>query len=166
MSLQVILFWFFSIAMLVSGALVITRHNAVNSAMFLIQLFLCTAGLFLLLEAFFLAMVQVLVYAGAVMVLFLFVIMLLDVDPAQEKTFPRIAVSGATALAVVLGLEFFILLRRPIPLPDAGTAELKGGLREVLRPLFTDYLLPFELTALIALVAMIGVIVLSKRETA
>ena len=164
MNLQVILFWIFSIAMLGSGVLVITRHNAVNSAMFLIQLFLCMAGLFLLLEAFFLAIVQILVYAGAVMVLFLFVIMLLNVDPEMEKNFPRISVFGATAISLVLGLEFFILLQKPIPLPHAATTALSAGLRDVMKPLFTDYLLPFGLTSLIAIVAMVGVIILSKRD--
>ncbi len=164
MNLQVIFFWIFSLAMLGSGALVITRHNPVNSAMFLIQLFLCMAGLFLLLEAYFLAILQVLVYAGAVMVLFLFVIMFLNVDPAQEKVFPRIAVAGSTALAVVLGVEFYILLHKRIHLAGRSPEHMHGGLRDVMRPLFTDYLLPFELTALIVLVAMIGVIVLSKRE--
>ena len=164
MNLQVILFWIFSIAMLASGVLVITRHNPVNSAMFLIQLFLCMAGLFVLLEAFFLAIVQILVYAGAVMVLFLFVIMLLNADPAQEKIFPRLSVFGATALSVVLGLEFYILLQKPIPLPRVPSTALSAGLRDVIKPLFTDYLLPFGLTSLIVLVAMVGVIVLSKRD--
>jgi NADH-quinone oxidoreductase subunit J len=164
MQLQTLLFWIFSIGLLGCGALVITRHNAIHSAMFLIQLFLCTAGLFLLLEAFLLAVVQMLVYAGAVMVLFLFVIMLLRVDPAQEKTYPRIAVFGATALAVVLGLEFYILLRKPVTLPTEAAAVMQGGLRDVLQPLFTNYLLPFELTALIVLVAMIGVVMLSKKD--
>ncbi len=164
MTLQTILFWIFSIAMLASGLLVITRHNAINSAMFLIQLFLCMAGLFLLLEAFFLALVQVLVYAGAVVVLFLFVIMLLDTDPSEERTFPRLAMVGSTALATVLGLEFYILLRKPIPIPEESGALLQGGLRDVLKPLFTHYLLPFELTALIVIVAMIGVVLLSKKD--
>ena len=132
--------------------------------MFLIQLFLCMAGLFLLLEAFFLALVQVLVYAGAVVVLFLFVIMLLDADPSEEKTFPRIAMVGSTALATVLGLEFYILLRKPIPMSQGAESLLQGGLRDVLKPLFTHYLLPLELTALIILVAMIGVVVLSKKD--
>ena len=164
MNLQSILFWIFSLAMLGSGALVITRHNAINSAMFLIQLFLCTAGLFLLLEAFFLAVVQMLVYAGAVVVLFLFVIMLLRDDPAEEKTYPRIAVFGATALAVVLGLEFYILLRTPVALPADARPLMQGGLRDVLQPLFSQYLLPFELTALIIIVAMIGVVMLSRKD--
>jgi NADH-quinone oxidoreductase subunit J len=165
MNLQDILFWLFSIAMLVSGALVITRHNPVNSAMFLIQVFLCMAGLFLLLEAFFLAIIQVLVYAGAVMVLGLFVIMLLNLEPVKGKAFPRAAAAGAMVLLAALGAGFFMVLNRPIVLPVADpTATITGGLRDVLKPLFSDYLLPFELTALIVLVAMIGVVILSKQE--
>lgn len=162
--LTTILFWVFSIAMLASAVLVITRHNAVNSALFLIQLFLCMAGLYLLLEAFFLALIQVLVYAGAVMVLFLFVIMLLNITPGQERLFPRIAVFGATALAAVLGLEFHDLLRRHIVLPPAPAVGMQGGLRDVIEPLFTHYLLPFELIALILIAGMIGVVMLSKRD--
>ena len=164
MTLELVLFWVFSLAMLASGALVITRRRAVNSAVFLIQLFLCTAGLFLLLEAFFIAVVQVLVYAGAVMVLFLFVIMLLEPDPTSETNFPRRAVFGSATLAATLGLAFILLLRKPA-LPDVPADALQGGLRDVLKPLFTHNLLPFELTALIILAAMIGVVLLSKQDS-
>lgn len=163
-TLHTLLFWIFSVGLLACGLLVITRHNAINSAMFLIQLFLCTAGLFLLLEAYFLAVVQVLVYAGAVVVLFLFVLMLLRVDPEHEQAYPRIAVFGATSLAVVLGLEFYILLRKPIAVPAEATEAMQGGLRDVMQPLFTRYLLPFELVALIIIAAMVGVVLLSKRD--
>lgn len=164
MDLQRALFWIFSLVMLASGLLVITRRRAVDSAIFLIQLFLCTAGLFLLLEAFFLAVVQVLVYAGAVVVLFLFVIMLLEPDPTTESRFPRIAVFGSAALAAALGLAFLLLLRKPVILPDAPVEALQGDLQAVLKPLFTHNLLPFELTALIILSAMIGVVLLSKQD--
>src|ERR1019366_9403548 len=85
MTFHDILFWLFSIAMLLCGLGVITNRNPVNSAVFLVLLFVCMAGLFVLLEAFFLAVIQILVYAGAVMVLFLFVIMLLDLKPSALR---------------------------------------------------------------------------------
>ena len=163
MGVQELLFWFFSIAMLLCGVLVITQRNVVNSAMSLILLFVNMAGLFLLLEAFFLAIVQVFVYAGAVMVLFLFVIMLLDVEAAPRRLFRALPVAAAVFLVLVLAAEFWLFVRGRTPAP--GRPQLQGGLTEVVEPLFARYLLPFEVTALILLVAMVGVVVLSKRES-
>ena len=156
-----LLFWFFSAAMLLAGVLVIANRNPVNSAMFLILLFMNMAGLFLLLEAFFLAIVQILVYAGAVMVLFLFVIMLLDIQVVPQPPVKKLAVGLAGLVALALAGEIGIILQAP--LAQAGT-PLQGGLREVAKQLFTRYLLPFEVTALILLVAMLGVVLLSRRE--
>lgn len=161
MGIQDLLFWFFSAAMLLSGVLVITNRNPVNSAMFLILLFINMAGLFLLLEAFFLAIVQVLVYAGAVMVLFLFVIMLLDIKAGSQQPFKKLAVGLAVVVGLALAGEIWVVLQAP--LPQTG-AMLQGGLRAVVTKLFTSYLLPFEVTALILLVAMLGVVLLSRRE--
>lgn len=161
MGVQDLLFWFFSAAMLVSGVLVIANRNPVNSAMFLILLFINMAGLFLLLEAFFLAIVQVLVYAGAVMVLFLFVIMLLDLKAGPQRPFKKLAVGLAAVVGLALVGEIWVVLQ--VPLAPSGS-PLQGGLREVVKKLFTSYLLPFEVTALILLVAMLGVVLLSRRE--
>ncbi|MBI2506508.1 MAG: NADH-quinone oxidoreductase subunit J [Candidatus Latescibacteria bacterium] len=161
MGVQDLLFWFFSAAMLVSGVLVIANRNPVNSAMFLILLFINMAGLFLLLEAFFLAIVQVLVYAGAVMVLFLFVIMLLDLKAGPQRPFKKLVVGLAAVVGLALVGEIWVVLQ--VPLAPSGS-PLQGGLREVVKKLFTSYLLPFEVTALILLVAMLGVVLLSRRE--
>ncbi len=161
MGIQDLLFWFFSAAMLLSGVLVIANRNPINSAMFLILLFINMAGLFLLLEAFFLAIVQVLVYAGAVMVLFLFVIMLLDIKEGPARPFKKLAVGLAGVVGLALVAEIWVVLQAP--LAPSGT-PLQGGLREVAKKLFTNYLLPFEVTALILLVAMLGVVLLSRRE--
>ena len=161
MGVQDLLFWFFSAAMLLSGVLVIGNRNPVNSAMFLILLFINMAGLFLLLEAFFLAIVQVLVYAGAVMVLFLFVIMLLDIKAGPPRPFKKLAVGLAGAVSLALVGEIWVLLQSPIA--QSGK-PLQGGLREVAKLLFTSYLLPFEVTALILLVAMVGALILAKRK--
>lgn len=159
MGVQDLLFWFFSAAMLLCGVLVIANRNPVNSAMFLILLFINMAGLFLLLEAFFLAIVQILVYAGAVMVLFLFVIMLLDIKEGARQPVRKLAVGLAAAVGLALSAEIWLAIQGPTA--PAG-APLHGGLKEVVKQLFTNYLLPFEVTALILLVAMLGVVLLSR----
>src|SRR5258706_13837965 len=93
------LFCFFCIALLLCGVLVIASRNPVTSAMFLVLLFVFMAGLFVLLEAFFIAAIQVLVYAGAVMVLFLFVIMLLDIKASERRRFAYLGAIGGLAVA-------------------------------------------------------------------
>ena len=158
------LFWFFSIAMLLCGLLVIANRNPVASAMFLVLLFVFMAGLFVLLEAFFIAAIQVLVYAGAVMVLFLFVIMLLDIKASERRKFRVLSVVGGVAVAGAFVWELGIVLSQPVQPLTGGGDELRGGLEQVVKPFFAHYLLPFEVTALLLLVAMIGVVLLSKKE--
>lgn len=158
------LFWFFSIAMLACGVLVIASRNPVTSAMFLVALFVFMAGLFVLLEAFFLAAIQVLVYAGAVMVLFLFVIMLLDIKETARRRFKLLGALGAVAVGGAFVWELAIILRKPVQSLATGSADFGGGLESVVKPLFTNYMLPFEVTALLLLVAMIGVVLLSKKD--
>lgn len=158
------LFWFFSIAMLLCGFGVIASRNPVNSAMFLVLLFFFMAGLFVLLEAFFIAAIQVLVYAGAVMVLFLFVIMLLDIKASERRKFRVLSVVGGVAVAGAFVWELGIVLSQPVQPLTGGGDELRGGLEQVVKPFFAHYLLPFEVTALLLLVAMIGVVLLSKKE--
>jgi len=157
------LFWFFSIAMLASGVGVIASRNPVNSAMFLVVLFFFMAGLFVLLEAFFLAAIQVLVYAGAVMVLFLFVIMLLDIKASQRRRFAYLSVLGGVIVAGAFVWELRIVLSQPVESLATG-GEFRGGLKDVVGSLFRNYMLPFEVTALLLLVAMVGVVLLSRRE--
>ena len=158
------LFWFFSIALLACGVLVIASRNPVTSAMFLVALFVFMAGLFVLLGAFFLAVIQILVYAGAVMVLFLFVIMLLDIKERQRQHFKVFGLIGGVLVAGTFVWELAIILKRPVQPLVTGTEEFGGALEHVVKPLFTNYLLPFEVTALLLLVAMIGVVLLSKKE--
>ena len=116
MSIHDTLFWFFSIAMLLCGVGVIASRNPVNSAIFLVMLFFFMAGLFVLLEAFFLAAIQVLVYAGAVMVLFLFVIMLLDIQASERRRFRLLAILGGIGVAGAFVWELGIILRQPASL--------------------------------------------------
>ena len=164
MNIHDMLFWGFSIAMLVCGLFVIASRNPVASALFLVMLFVFLAGLFVLLEAFFIAAIQVLVYAGAIMVLFLFVIMLLDIKASERRKFRALAVFGGIAVAAAFVWEMAIVITRPVKPLAAGGDQLGGGLEQIVKPLFTNYLLPFEVTALLLLVAMIGVVLLSKRE--
>lgn len=165
--LQQILFWIFSLTMLGTAVLVITRDNLVNSAMMLIQVFLCMGGIFLLLQAFFLAIIQVLVYAGAVVVLFLFVIMLLRPDADRRIASSSVANGGAVVTFSALGAAaLYVVFNLPQTPASEGNAELvAGGLRQVVQPIFSTYLLPFQLTALILLTAMIGVVVLSRKDS-
>ncbi len=167
MGLPDILFYAFAAATLIFGALVVANpfsRNPVNSAMFLVLTIVSLAGLFVLLHAFFLAAVQVIVYAGAVMVLFLFVIMLLDL---QEETRRQVKlaglIAGLVAVAAIVALFVRSLLAArpgadlPAPTTDGDTVAL-GKL------LFTNYLLPFEIVSVLLLVAMVGVILLSKKD--
>lgn len=160
-----ILFWVFSALMLGSGALAITRAHLVNAAMFFIQVILCMAGLFLLLDAQFLALIQVLVYAGSVVVLFLFVIMLLDQQEESKRITTGGMVAGGITFASLAALLGTIVLQHHQASPDI-TIPVGGtvGLRDVVRTIFTHYLLPFELTALVLLAAMVGIVVLSRKR--
>ena len=164
MNIHDLLFWFFSIAMLACGLLVIANRNPVTSAMFLVLLFVFMAGLFLLLEAIFIAVIQILVYAGAVMVLFLFVIMLLDIKASERRKFKILGVVGGIAVGLAFVWELAIILGQTVKPLTGGGPELRGGLEEVVKPFFAHYMLPFEVTALLLLVAMVGVVLLSKKE--
>ncbi|HTS16266.1 MAG TPA: NADH-quinone oxidoreductase subunit J [Verrucomicrobiae bacterium] len=164
MNVHDMLFYSFSVAMLVCGFLVIFSRNPVASALFLVMLFAFLAGLFVLLEAFFIAAIQVLVYAGAVMVLFLFVIMLLDIKASERRKFRTLGVVGGIAVAAAFVWELETILARPLKPLSTGNQELHGGLEQIVRPFFANYLLPFEITALLLLVAMIGVVLLSRKE--
>jgi NADH-quinone oxidoreductase subunit J len=164
--MQDALFYIFSFLTLVFGFLVIANpfsRNPVTSAMFLVLTIASLAGLFVLLHAFFLAAVQVLVYAGAVMVLFLFVIMLLDLKAEEQRRIKKLAVAGGVISAGAILYVFLSSLLASPPSSDA-TLTLDGGTRELGRVLFTGYLLPFEIVSLLLLVAMVGVVLLSKRS--
>ncbi len=165
--MQDILFYVFAAATLICGALVVANpfsRNPVTSAMCLVLTIVSMAGLFVLLHAFFLAAVQVLVYAGAVMVLFLFVIMLLDLKEEEQR---RIRWVGAVLAVVTVSLLYGLFLRAFQSAPLNGRAaapQLEGATAPLGRLLFTEYLLPLEMLSLLLLVAMVGVILLSKKD--
>ena len=161
-----ILFYIFAALTLLCGFLVIANpfsRNPVTSAMFLVLTIGSLAGLFVLLHAFFLAAVQVLVYAGAVMVLFLFVIMLLDLRTEERRSLRLVAtMAGLIAIGAIVALFLRTLLHSTLP---AGTgAPLDGSTVPLGNLLFSKYLLPFEIVSVLLLVAMLGVILLSKKE--
>ena len=162
-----ILFYVFAFLTLIFGFLVVANpfsRNPVTSAMFLVLTIASLAGLFVLLHAFFLAAVQVLVYAGAVMVLFLFVIMLLDLKIEERQKLRKFALAaGVVSVGSILAI-FFQSLKAASPLQVAATAATEGSTVELGKLLFRDYLLPFEIVSLLLLVAMVGVVLLSKKE--
>jgi NADH-quinone oxidoreductase subunit J len=165
--MQEALFYIFAGLTLLCGLLVVANpfsRNAVTSAMFLVLTIASLAGIFVLLQAYFLAAVQVLVYAGAVIVLFLFVIMLLDLKAEQRRHIRKVGlIAGVISVGAIAAIfaKTFIASRLNAPPPPQVTA---GGTQALGKLLFTQYLLPFEILSVLLLVAMIGAILLSKRE--
>ena len=168
MALPDILFYVFAFLTLACGVLVVANpfsRNPVTSAMFLVLTIISMAGLFVLLHAFFLAAVQVLVYAGAVMVLFLFVIMLLDLKEEERRKVKKLGlVAGLISIGAIVGIFVKSLLATQ-PGKDLPTSfQHEGATIPLGKMLFTDYVLPFEIVSLLLLVAMVGVILLSKKD--
>ena len=162
-----VLFYIFAFLTVICGALVVANpfsRNPVTSAMFLVLTIISMAGLFVLLHAFFLAAVQVLVYAGAVMVLFLFVIMLLDLKEEERRKIKLLGlIAGVISVGAILGIFVKSLLASRVG-DKFATPTIEGGTKKLGELLFSNYLLPFEIVSLLLLVAMVGVILLSKKD--
>lgn len=169
MSFEKFIFYVFAAILIFAATMVITRRNPVHSVLFLVLAFFNAAGLWLLLEAEFLAIVLVLVYVGAVMVLFLFVVMMLDIDVAEMragfiKHLPLgllIAAVMIIEMLMVVGPRYFGLDTFAAPArraADFSNTEALGAL------LYSDYLYPFEIAAVILLVAIIAAISLTLRR--
>jgi NADH-quinone oxidoreductase subunit J len=157
------LFYTFAFLTLASAVLVVWSKNAVNAAMFLLLSLVGLAGLFVLLDAALLAFVLLLVYAGAVVALFLFIIMLLDTTPGALRPFKATTIVASTlggALLVVGVLSLYHRAQFPAAVP--GTAPT---LKNYAEQLFTTYLLPVQVVGFLLLIAMLGVMVLSKKST-
>jgi NADH-quinone oxidoreductase subunit J len=169
---KVIFFLFGGIAVL-SAALMVTRRNAVHSAIFLITSLLATAGIFLQLRAEFVFIVQIILYAGGIMVLFVFVIMLVNLDVAlNQLKFSRqkwVALIVTAALAAQVGAMIWWAGKIPgqgLFLRSAAPADkLPPNTEAVAQSLFGQYLLPFEIASILLLVAMIGAVVMAKKRT-
>ena len=164
--MQDLIFYLFAALTLLCGLLVVLNpfsRNPVTSAMFLVLTIVSIAGLFVLLHAFFLAAVQILVYAGAVLVLFLFVVMLLDL---KEELRRKLKVFGIATGLVSVGAFGAVLVASILGThPGKNLVPQGEGTTPVLgKILFTQYLLPFEILSVLLLVAMVGAILLSKKD--
>jgi NADH-quinone oxidoreductase subunit J len=166
--LQQIFFGYFAVVIVLLSILVITRKNAVHSVLWMLLLFFHIAALYLFLNAEFLAAIQLIIYAGAMLVLYLFVIMLLNLK--KEEGAPRFASHWPNALTIALALLIAIGLSvRAIVIGPQGTYSVdvvkKAGHTDILgRVLYTEYLFPFEIVSVVLLVAIIGAIVLAKKK--
>jgi len=168
MLIDTVFFYAFALLTLGGGILTITRRNAVHSAIWLIVSLLGVAGLYLQLHAEFLFAVQIVLYVGGIMVLFLFVIMLVNLDQAaKERQFNRqwtIALAAVAAVGVEIGYFFyrgqdsFRLGAAAVPAPAVGNVEMLAD------SLFRDYLLPFEIASILLLVAIVGSVVMAKKR--
>jgi NADH-quinone oxidoreductase subunit J len=159
-------FWFFAVILVIAAMCVITARNPVHSALFLVLAFFSAAGLWMLLRAEFLAIALVLVYVGAVMVLFLFVVMMLDVNLEQLRAgfwgnLPLALAVGAVMVVEMIAIigRGFVETRAPGD-PGSGYSNTKA----LGRLLYTDYAYPFELAAVLLLVAIIAAIALTLRK--
>ncbi len=169
MGFQVVVFWIFSLVLIGAAVGVITTRNPVQAALWLVLAFFNSAIIWMLMEAEFLAITLVLVYVGAVMVLFLFVVMMLDVNlvPQREGFTRYLPLGGLIAATIVVQMIFLIRMRwfsaenYPAPVPrDADYSNTE----ELGLAIYTDYLFQFEVAAVILLVAIIAAIALTMRR--
>lgn len=166
MGITPILFWVLSVLALFSALMVITSRNPVYSVMWLILVFFAISGHYLLLNAQFLAIVNIIVYAGAIMVLFLYVLMLMDLKKETEPQKNRwIKLAGAVAGGCLLMVIVAALKKADIMKNVAQTREGDIGLIENLgKILFNEYIVPFEISSILFLSAMVGAVVIGKKE--
>lgn len=173
--LEAVAFYTLAAMILGLGVLVITARSAVHSVLFLVLDFLFVAALYVTLNAEFLAVIQVMVYAGGIVVLYLFVVMLVNLkrEPEQHADSRRLGAIGITLAALVLlevvGIAAFAVMDQPAQAVVESTREFPasvqgGNTQELGWVLYTEYLIPFELASMLLLVAMIGAIVLARRS--
>jgi len=161
-------FYLFGVIAIISAVTFVTRRSPVAAALWLVNTMFCIAALYVMMDAQFIGAIQVLVYAGAIMVVFLFVVMLLNLGHASDVTD---IVGGKTKLAAgIVGLlllaEVFVLWKddtAPAPVPAQQGLE-PGVIDQVAAPLFREYLLAFEITSVLLLAAIVGAVILAKRR--
>lgn len=166
MSIIQILFWFLSVVAIFSALMVITSKNPVYSVLWLIGTFFAISGHYILLNAQFLAIVNIIVYAGAIMVLFLFVIMLMNLNKETEPKKNRWlklagAVSGGCLLLILVAALKDTDLKHQQAMVNEGSI---GLIKNLGKELFTTYVVPFEISSVLFLSAMIGAVVIGKKE--
>ena len=172
--IESVFFLIFAVMAAGGGIMMIASRNPVTSLMYLVLTFFALSGIFVMLDAHFLAAVQVIVYAGAIMVLFLFVIMLLNLGHREDLGMRS---HLARLVALVVGSSLFALVAALVLLGESSSLarddggvlmdailRSRGAVGAVAEPLFTSYLVPFELISLLLLVAIVGAIVLARRR--
>jgi NADH-quinone oxidoreductase subunit J len=168
---ETIAFYTLSVLILGLAILVVTAKDTVHSVVYLVIDFLSVAALYVVLQAEFLAVIQVLVYAGGIVVLYLFVVMLVNLkrEPEAHHDPRRLGLVGLVLAGAVLlelaGIAVYSSGREPsVPVAAAAASPVQGNVEQVGWLLYTDYLIPFEVASVLLLVAMIGAIVLAKRD--
>jgi NADH-quinone oxidoreductase subunit J len=164
MTVQLVIFFLLA-GVAVAGALsLILQRHPIHSALSLIVVMMAVAGLYLLQGAEFIAAVQIIVYAGAIMVLFVFVIMLLNAGEEERTNLSRMARYVGLPLGIFLLLQLVFWIRRA-PAPVAALSVGPAPTRKLAMMLFQDFVFPFELTSILILIAILGALVLAKRES-
>ncbi len=166
MTLEPFAFYLFASALLISGLMVILLRNPVHAVLSLVLAFFSSAGLWMMLHAEFLAILLVLIYVGAVMVLFLFVVMMLDINLAVlREGFIRYLPVGATvAVLMATGMIFLLLQSGASEVPPVpGVADEASNVQQIGELLFTEYLYPFEIAGALLLLAILAVISMTER---
>jgi NADH-quinone oxidoreductase subunit J len=161
--LQLVLFFVFGIIAVLAAINLLAQRHPINSALSLIVVMAAVAALFLLLGAEFLAAIQVIVYAGAIMVLFVFVIMLLNAGVEHRTPGSRVAMLLGVPAVVLLAafLAWTVIARSPYPVGVNLTGSFVGSPKAIAELLFRDFLLPFEVTSILVLIAIMGAVVLA-----
>jgi NADH-quinone oxidoreductase subunit J len=162
-----IIFCILSVITLATAFLTIYSRNPIHSAIYLVISFFSIAGHYLLLNAQFLAIVHVIVYSGAIMILFLFTVMLMNLNKENEVHKPRVTRLGAIVLFCVMCFVLIAIFINSKPIPD-GSYEVTGedfqSIKVLGKVLLNEYMVPFEFASVLLLVAMIGAVLLSKKE--
>lgn len=157
-------FYLFSLLAIVSALLFVTRKNPVPAALWLVNVMFALSGLFVMLDAPFIGAIQVLVYAGAIMVVFVFVVMLLNLGKSELTDLRSLGARlGAGLVGIALLANLLVAQRNKLPRVESAPA-LDNVVEPVAASLFTDYLVAFELTSLVLLVAVIGAVLLAKKR--
>ncbi len=158
-------FYLFGLLAVGSALLFVTRKSPISAALWLVNVMFCLAAEYVMLDAHFVGAIQILVYTGAIMVVFVFVVMLLNLGHPSDLSDMRSRGTrlAAGAVALLLAAEILTLLKQPLP-QIASPDVPENVIRPVAQALFTDYLLAFEVTSALLLVAIIGAVTLAKRS--
>jgi NADH-quinone oxidoreductase subunit J len=166
--METLFFLIISLVAIVSAILVVTCRNPINSALSLILTFFCLATYYVMLDAPFMAAVQVMVYAGAIMVLIVFTIMLLNIRVNESKTYAHKIVLGSIIGLFTLINTAIIIFKSKAALPNgpysSSVIKQVGHTELIGREMFTNFLLPFEITSILLLVAIVGAVILAKKK--